>query len=151
MWDLYGDTHFPEYHQSITGLLLNYSRLMDKIPLNFPSLSSLHVSIVTTIPFEGPTSAWIQNGEYQLFGPADNLVRHYGSRLLTCQIAPARKFFTALLQKAEAAGARIEKGGIGAGFWQQFWRPVTVDDDNGSTPNNLGYWVRQGKDDTPVW
>lgn len=151
VWDFYGDIKFAEYHDSLTRPPLNYSWLMEKIPLDFPSLSSLHVSLVTTFSIADPTPAWIRVGEDRLFGPADKLVRHYGSQLRTCQIAPTRKLFTALLQNAEAAGARIEKGGMGAGFWQQFWRSVTVDDDGSSAPNNVGYWVRQGKDDTPVW
>ena len=147
--DLFGDINFEEYHQAPAGLWKNYSYIMEKIPTNFPSLSSLHFSVLTTI-YTPDFPVVAMTDEVQLFRPADNLVRHYGSKLRTCQIAPTRKLFTVLLQKAETAGARIEKGGIGAGFWQQFWRPVTVDD-NDSTPNNLGYWVRQGKDDTPVW
>ena len=130
---------------------MNYSYLMGKIPTDFPSLTSLHVSVEATMYTANPTPAEIRSDESQLFGPADELVRHYGSKLRICQIAPTRKLFTLLLEKAKAAGARVEKGGISAGFWQQFWRPVTVDDDSGSTPNMLGYWVRQGKDDTPVW
>lgn len=128
----------------------HYSTLMEKVSGSFPSLRKLYVSVEPTSYMPNPTTADITYHERHLLEPADALIRRRGSKLRSCRIAPNRSLYRALMDRAEKAGARIEKGGQGIGSWHRFWRPVVLDQDD-QTANQAGYWVRQGKDDTPIW
>ena len=54
----------------------------------------------------------------------------------------------AFMDTADFIGVHTESGGLGALKWRRFWRPVAREDYQ--QQSDLGYWVRQGFDDTPL-
>ena len=150
VWDIPNADLFAETYAVPDKAWPNYNELMTTISTKLPSLTRLYISVMVTsyiIDFE---NAIVEAYERWLLEPADALMRDQGSKLTDFQMAPSLSLHEALMQRAEKAGARIERGGIGVGSWKRFWRPVIMHGDSQST-NDLGYWVRQGKDDTPPW
>lgn len=126
----------------------SYNALVTTVASAFPSLRKLYISVETG---SFVTNAFVQNfesDEQKLLGPMDEMVRKLGAQLQDCQIAPPRSLCAALMYKANCRGARIESERPGTLRWQRFWRPVAVEHGEQSG-DHLGYWVRQGTDDTP--
>ncbi|KAL8930241.1 MAG: hypothetical protein Q9208_000858 [Pyrenodesmia sp. 3 TL-2023] len=144
--------HYPSEgnQRSQAEIWSHYSTLMEKASRAFPSMRKVYVSVKATPYVNNHTIGDVGYHERQLLEPADALMRRRGTTLRDCQIAPNRSLYMMLMDRAKEAGAHIEKGGIGAGAWHRFWRPVVVGEGN-QTANQAGYWVRQGKDDTPLW
>lgn len=141
----------PKGNQRSQGeIWSHYSTLMEKASRAFPSMRKVYVSAEVTPYINNHTIGDVGYHERQLLEPADTLMRRRGTKLRDCEIAPNRSLYTMLMNRAEKAGARIEKGGTGAGSWHRFWRPLVVDGDD-QNANQAGYWVRRGKDDTPLW
>ena len=135
-----------------------YHGVLSALPTSLPSLRKLQVSISTNSYIANPLADNIESHERNILGPVDDMVRNFGRRHLRhCEIAPNRSLYTAFRLRAEKVGARIGSGGVGAFRWERFWRAVAVkqegDQQQQQQSNNneeLGYWVRQGVDDTPL-
>ncbi|KAL8790423.1 MAG: hypothetical protein Q9213_000575 [Squamulea squamosa] len=154
IWDLL--THRPtenEYHYYVSGYVPGkpwplYEALMEKVPYAFPCIKKLLILVEATSYIADLPNEAIGASERRLLEPADALVRSLEPQLRDFQIAPNASLYRALARRAMQNGAISEKGGTGATAWKRFWRTAAV---AGWPPDHVGYWVRQGKDDTPVW
>jgi len=149
IWDLvlFRPLHSPEAEQE-NGFPA-YNALVRLVASAFPCLRKLYISIQTGSHVADPSADHVESDEQKLLGPIDELVRKIGPQLRDCQIAPPRSLHAALMSRAESAGTRIDSGGQAGLSWTRFWRPVTVEKGEQSE-NEIGYWVRQGMDDTPL-
>lgn len=149
MWNLldYGPNEIA--HQPGCSLAV-YETLMTTIATTLPSLEKLHIWVDARIHKSDPEAVDIEIYENRLLGPADAMIQEFGLKLIDFQLAPNLNLFTGLMRRAERHGTHIEKGGIGIASWRRFWRPVITDLD-GMVHDTAGYWVREGKDDTPTW
>ena len=125
-----------------------YDDLVNVVGSAFPCLRKLYISIQTGSYIANPSAENIEGWEQKLLDPIDKMVRKLGPQLQVCQIALPRSFHAALMLRVESVGARIESGGRGALHWRRFWRS-TIMAPGDQSGNDLGYWVRQGVDDTP--
>ena len=132
------------------GSMTVYETLMTTIATSLPALTKLHVWVEARHYSSDPEGKHIDLYESRLLEPADALVQTYGLKLVDLQLAPNLSLFTGLLRRAERKSIPIEKGGVGIASWRRFWRPINIDRD-GIAVQTAGYWVREGKDDTPVW
>lgn len=127
---------------------LNYTTLVNAVASACPSLTKLYIAIKCGSYISDPTSQRAIDYERKLLGPVDDLVRRMEPNLQQCQIAPPLSLYMAFMDRAELTGAHTESGGMGALQWRRFWRPVAREDHQHQS--DLGYWVRQGFDDTPL-
>ena len=126
-----------------------YSSLIATIASVFPSLENLYISIRTNSYMANSFAENVEDYERKLLIPIDEMVRKIGPKLQHCQIAPPHSLHRALMYRAESLGARTDSGGCGALRFRRFWRPVTVEQKE-QPGESLGYWVRQGVEDTPL-
>ena len=142
------------------GPMALYKALMTTITTStLPALLKLHIWVEARHHYSNDPEA--ENTDFyesRLFEPADALVQEYyglKKKFVDLQLAPNLSLFMGLIRRAERKGRlRVEKGGgTGIASWRRFWRPVSVDDRDGGgiVDGDAGYWVREGKDDTPVW
>ncbi|KAL8801883.1 MAG: hypothetical protein Q9182_004172 [Xanthomendoza sp. 2 TL-2023] len=129
-----------------------YTTLMTTIPQTLPSITTLHISIEATFYITHSSTLNLEILAPKLFAPADAITRSLGSQLHAFELAPNASLYKALARRAtEQEGAREEKGPPGGPFWRRYWRSIDLADRNGRGAEQVGYWVGQGKDDTPVW
>lgn len=126
-----------------------YKAFIVIIASGFPSLKNLYISIQVYRYLCDWSATTIESYERKLLEPLDEMVRELSPKLQNCQIAPQRSLYAALKSRAESTGAHTESGGYGGLRWERFWRPLDMEPSK-QTTNSLGYWVRQGRDDTPV-
>ena len=127
-----------------------YETLMTTIAAVLPALKKLHIWVEARHYRSDPEARDIDFYESRLLEPADAIVQQYGLKLIDLQLAPNLSLFTALMRRAERKSLPVEKGGIGLASSRRFWRPIFLDRD-GMVHDAVGYWVREGKDDTPIW
>ena len=132
------------------GSMAIYETLMTTIATALPALTRLHIWVEARHYSSDPEAKDIDFYESRLLEPADAMVQEYGLKLIDLQLAPNLSLFTGLMRRAERKSLQVEKGGIGIASWRRFWRPIFIDRD-GIVHDTAGYWVREGKDDTPVW
>ena len=132
------------------GSMAVYETLMTTIATELPALTKLHILVEARHYNSDPEAKDIDFYESRLLEPADAIVQEYGLKFIDLQLAPNLSLFTGLMRRAERKGLHVEKGGIGIASWRRFWRPISIDRD-GIVHDTAGYWVREGKDDTPVW
>ena len=149
MWNLldYGPS---EVADQPGGSLAVYETMMTTVASTFPSLKKLHIWVEARLHKSDPEAVDIELYEGRLLEPADAMVQKYGLKLKDFQLAPNLSLFVGLMRRAERKGMHVEKGGIGIASWQRFWRPVNLEG-IGLVHDTTGYWVREGKDDTPPW
>ena len=131
------------------GSMAVYETLMTTIATALPALTKLHIWVEARYYSSDPKASDIDFYESRLLEPADAIVQEYRLKLIDLQLAPNLSLFTGLMRRAESKSLHVEKGGIGIASWQRFWRPISIDRD-GMVHDTAGYWVREGKDDTPV-
>ena len=149
VWDLGLFTVSSKARKDDTKGWPAYSSLVATIASVFPSLVTLYISIQTNSYMANAFSDNVEDYERKLLIPIDEMVRKIGLKLRDCQIAPPRSLHRALMYRAESLGARTDSGGCGALRFRRFWRPVTVGQKK-QPGKDLGYWVRQGVEDTPL-
>ena len=132
------------------GSMAVYETLLTTIATALPALTKLHIWVEARHYSSDTEARDIEFYESRLLEPADAIVQKYGSKLIDLQLAPNLSLFTGLMRRAERKSLRVEKGGLGITSWRRFWRPISIGRD-GMVHESAGYWVREGKDDTPVW
>ncbi|KAL8787638.1 MAG: hypothetical protein Q9195_007684 [Heterodermia aff. obscurata] len=131
------------------GSMEVYETLMTTIATSLPGLTKLHIWVDARYYSRDPEAGNIAVYESRLFEPADAIVQEHGLKPIDLQLAPNLSLFTGLMRRAERKSLHVEKGGIGIASWRRFWRPIFIDRD-GMANNTAGYWVREGKNDTPM-
>ena len=145
-WDIY----LPPVHSSPSWEdWPAYKAFLVIIASGFPSLKSLYISIQVCRYLYDLSATTIESYEQKLLEPVDEMVRKLSPKLQDCQIAPQHSLYVPLRFRAESIGAHTESGGYGGLRWERFWRPLDMEFSK-QTTNGLGYWVRQGRDDTRV-
>jgi hypothetical protein len=127
----------------------SYNGFITTVASAFPSLRKLYISVETGSFATDASGHKAESDEQKLLGPMDELVRKLGAQLQECQIAPPYSLYKVLVSKAKGRGARIERSRPGTLRWQRYWRPVAVEHGEESR-DHLGYWVREGTDDSPL-
>jgi hypothetical protein len=127
-----------------------YHALVSVVAPAFPYLKKLYISIRNDSFLHDPGDEIIESYQQKLLGPIDEMVRKLGPQLQDCQVALPFSLYKALEYRAKSDGARIECGGCGYLHWRRIWRPLPVEQDEHSE-NDLGYWIRRGKEYTPFW
>ena len=143
VWELFRLRSLPDPHQKGWPA---YNALAAIVASTFPRLRKLYLSIDIGSDMTNAFAENIESDERQLLGPIDEMVRKLGPQLQDCDVALQCWIHTALMTRAESAGARAESRGIGGLQYTRFWRPVAVGQGEQSG-NDLGYWVRPGVED----
>lgn len=150
IWDLISADWGEVALRAPSKLWSNYNRLLDELSTFLPSLTTLHLSVAVSTYIAGAEFADIDMYTSQMLESADRFLRRYETRLQNFQLAPNLSLYNFLLRSAELGGALVEKADREHGFKGRFRRPVHFKHD-GAKDEYLGYWIRPGKDDTPVW
>ena len=127
-----------------------YNALVATVGSAFPSLTKLYISLDTLSCLSDAFDQKYESDEQKILHPMDEMVRKLGAQLQECQIAPPRSLYEALAAKAKRRGALIERERPGTFRWERFWRPV-VEEHGEQSGDHLGYWVRQGIENTPIY
>ena len=125
-----------------------YNFLVGSISSTFGALRRLDLSIRLNCRIVRSENR-LNTDEAKLFGPIDGLTREYLPKLLVLEVAVSREWHANFMAKAKKAGALVEQPDIGGYSWNRFWRMV---DGRGQEfmGSDLGYWIRQGYNDTPI-
>lgn len=125
--------------------LINFFRLLNVLPMTFPRLRELYLSLQSTM--KSPKRQVIDTNEATIMSPVDEMVRRFHPRLKIFTFAVPSSLFKPIAKMAAGNEPRLINDN--PRHMDRLWRelPRTDTEDRNRTSPLRGYWVALGQRD----